>query len=1058
MGARRSRAGSGGRCDHGRDDRERGRLPHAEATTRSLKLDPMLPLVRASARRPWLVVTAYAIVLAVAILGTLRLQHEDDVLVFLPEQDPDVQAFREISDRFGALRVALVGVEVSGEGDVLDATHLPEIVTASRDLAEADGVTRVTSLATVTDVVVAPEGVTVAPLVEAIPKTEAEHRALRDRVLSRELVAGTLVTPDARAAAILVYLRADVTTGAVVDQLHAITERDLPDFEVHLAGAPLAADAIYGEARSDVTMLSPIAGIALVLVVLLSFRDVVGVALTFFTVLVGVLLVLGGMGFVGEHYTVLTSTLPILLLATGSSYAVHVLGRYYLEREHDPPRTALLRGAAIVSRPVTIAALTTIAAFASFLVMDVRPMRMFGLEVALGTLVCWITAVTLIPAVVTLLPRAPQREQLLPFGDVLRELWVFTQRRRKRVLFVVGAISVLLSLPIGEVRVRTEAQAFLREGSPTWNATRFFEDRFGGARYVQIEVEGDFAEPSHLRELARLVDRARAQPRVTQVTSLVGPLALTIDLLGGGRRLPSTRAQAEKAYLFLDGEGDFTNLLNADHDRALVHVRVRGDAEPVVEALERWLEEDFREHPQAPSAEDAVQRLAWIGEGRGANVDATALGAMVQGIALPRDDDPRWRAARAEAVAAFLAGEDAADLDAAVLEGLRATAKGGGDVRTEILARVTPRDDAEYYVEVLDRALTDARHRYAVEHGIDAALAALGLADTARDDPGLRHELSVVVQDRLLDDIAAPTGELHARMTGEPVVDRALSRSVARNQGRTMVVGLIIVLLLLVALFRSWQLALACLVPAVLTATVLGGIMGMFGVQIDLSTAMVGAILTDTGSDFGMHYLWYLQRDEPSEVTRTVGPILIVSNLLVAAGFLVFALGHSPVMHLFGTLSGATCVVSAVLACVLVPALWRASWSIRGSTLNGSRKRCGGHSRPAATPLPTRSTADGGTRLGGRRAVLPRRPQRAMLTAAWASHSSTMSSRTTCSGGASFEPSISSWRSERSRGASSCSRERSPSRPTGRCSCSPATTVRSPSASPRPTPTCERVW
>ena len=102
-----------------------------------------------------------------------------------------------------------------------------------------------------------------------------------------------------------------------------------------------------------------------------------------------------------------------------------------------------------------------------------------------------------------------------------------------------------------------------------------------------------------------------------------------------------------------------------------------------------------------------------------------------------------------------------------------------------------------------------------------------------------------------------------------------------------------------------------------------GGAMGFFGVQMDLSTAMVGAILTDTASDFGMHYLWYLRRDPHERVVTSVGPIMIVSNVVVALGFFVFALGDSPVMHVFGALSGATCIVSSLLTIALVPSLWR---------------------------------------------------------------------------------------------------------------------------------------
>jgi predicted RND superfamily exporter protein len=47
----------------------------------------------------------------------------------------------------------------------------------------------------------------------------------------------------------------------------------------------------------------------------------------------------------------------------------------------------------------------------------------------------------------------------------------------------------------------------------------------------------------------------------------------------------------------------------------------------------------------------------------------------------------------------------------------------------------------------------------------------------------------------------------------------------------------------------------------------------------------------------------------------------VVSILLVSLGFVVLALGRSPVMHLFGALAGASMSLSAALTCLLVPAL-----------------------------------------------------------------------------------------------------------------------------------------
>ncbi|MBX7081740.1 MAG: MMPL family transporter [Nannocystaceae bacterium] len=879
----------------------------------------MRRLARASARRPWIVLAVYALVCLLASIGVLRLRHEDDVLVFLPERDPDVELFRDVGDRFGSMRVALVGVAVAGEGDVLEPEVLRALTAATTALSREPLVERVTSLTNVTDVAVADAVTVVEPLVDRVPQDQAQHTALAQRVLSREQVVGALVSADLRATTLMVYLVPGASTEAAVERIRDVATAELGRWELHFAGAPFFAEAIYGGARRDVTRLSPVAGVLLVVVVLLSFREIVGVALTFATVAIAELAVLGTMGWIGERYTVLTSTLPVLLLATGSAYAVHVLGRYYLEREQHGPIDAIDVAIDVVLRPVTIAAWTTCAAFLSFLVMDVAPMRAFGLEVALGTAACWLTALTLLPAVLALVPRKPQREQLLPLGGLLLAAWRATEKHRVAVLVVTGVLAVGVALPMRRIEVRTEAQAFLDEGTDAWRAQQFFEERFGGARFVQILVEGDFGDAVAQRRLAMIAERAGAEPGVTQVTSVTDPIAMMVDMLGGGRRLPATPGQVAKTWLLLDGTPDLGPLVRDDHDAALLQVRVRGEALPVLDGLEAWLASGGAELDPLASA-TVVARLEWLARAEGGAPDHDALVAALAQAGPVSQDDPQWPAARDAAAIAWLHGEDAEDVAPAQREAIeRAIVAGQAPGEALAVQLAGDRDQAEFSGELLARALAAAQLDLARARATTALAAAMGVDAGA---PRLRHRLAALVAD-VLDPHVEGSGSVRVRITGEPTLDRALSRSVARNQVRTMILGLFAVLALLVLLFGSVALALTCVVPAALTALALGGVMGLFGVQIDLSTAMSGAILTDTASDFGMHYLWYLRQQPRDEVVRTVGPIMIVSNLLVALGFFAFAMGSSSVMHVFGSLSGATCVLSSIATCVIVPAVWR---------------------------------------------------------------------------------------------------------------------------------------
>ena len=65
--------------------------------------------------------------------------------------------------------------------------------------------------------------------------------------------------------------------------------------------------------------------IVIILVLFASFRTAAGVLLPLVTVLLSVVWTMGLMGFVGIPLTQITSALPVVLLATGSAYGIHIM-------------------------------------------------------------------------------------------------------------------------------------------------------------------------------------------------------------------------------------------------------------------------------------------------------------------------------------------------------------------------------------------------------------------------------------------------------------------------------------------------------------------------------------------------------------------------------------------------------------------------------------------------------------------------------------------------------------------------------------------------------------
>jgi predicted RND superfamily exporter protein len=891
-------------------------------------------IISFSTRWPRTVVVISLLIAALAAVGVTRLKNEEDLLVFLPTNDPDVQLFQDVSRRFGSLRVAIVGVEAPAGDDVFSPASLDKISRATQAIKNVRGVDLMLSLTSVSDIVSGPMGAEFNALVPTIPTDDAGRRALRDKVLSREFAVGNFVSRDGRGALILAFLadpgsmKQQPGELRVEDQIRAAAERELAGMTIYYGGAPFAAQAIYKETQADVRHLSPVAMLVLLLVVILAFRDPVGVALTVGAVAFAVLVVLGGMGWWGEKFTVASSTLPVILFASGSSYAVHVLGRYYLLRAEKSPSEAILESLRIVGPPLAIAAATTAVGFYSFVTTDVRPMRSFGIQCGSGVMLCWLTSLTLVPAVVSLFPRKAHHEVKLELlGNVLVAMWHWAQRHR-RLLFVGAlALGALTVGPMLRVRVRMEPRAFFRVGSEPWLAERFLDQHFGGATFAQIWLTGDFDDPATLREVARLEDFTRSLPAVSQVQSVLTPLTLATNGMGGLPVIPWKRSQAANVHTFLEGQPGIRQLITTERHDTLLQVRMHGDAPATLAELERFAREGLHREPRPPTAEDVAQRLSWVARANGSQVSPAELLRTVRPLAAPGLADEEWTRRRSAVVAAYLAGEDApptTPAQRADITRLAVAEPAGSPALEAAIAKVAPSpEEGALAYQFLTSRLSEEHRRLAVERATPLLLRAAGLPTDGPDAAFVRAHVATIADDLFVhfDPSEHAGAPLTARIAGEPVLDRGFSRSVGDNQIRSLIVTIICVLLLMFALFRSLRITLLSMWSSLLTMALIFGVMGLFAVPIDLGTSLVAGIATGAGSDFAMHYLWYLRRQRADEVSRTVGPVMAVSIFLVSLGFWVLALGKSPVMHLFGTLAGLSMFLSALLTCLLVPAV-----------------------------------------------------------------------------------------------------------------------------------------
>jgi predicted RND superfamily exporter protein len=920
--------------------------------------------------------TIVVVLLATGFLATraARVERDDDLMAFLPRSNPDIKVFYDVNRRFGGLDVGLVGVAAP---DALSPDLLQKLRVATKRLNDAKGVDYALSLTNFEDFTADPEkgGIGVDYLIPAtLPTTAADLAALREKVMSRDQVVGNVVSPDGKAALIICFFAYGNDSKTTAASVRAIVEEAMPGYDKFWGGAPFVQSYIFGVTQQDLTRLTPWACVVIVLISLWAFRDLVGMILALFTTAVGIVAALGFMSIFGVKTNLVLGSMPVILFALGSAYPIHILVRYYAVVNEMGRDRAIEHVITYLGPTVIASGLTAVGGLLSFVAMDMAPIRTFGTFTGLGVLVTLTLSVTFVPAVIRV---ADLKGRVSMVNHTSRGMIRFsTAMAEHRIPIGVGlsALALVSALFVGRIDSRIDNSSFYSAKSAPARAEAFLREHFGGSQFFQLQVSADMTDPDVLRELRAIADRVLVLDHISSVTHVASVIAKINEAMEGDERVPDTAAKVKLLYGFLAGKRAVSQLVADDRAHALMQVKVNSDRAADLEAVLAAVEAVVARSPvryevadvKGPRATEVkahvrelvFARIAALATQYGVSFKQAEQAAIERilgehGAGAANGVDPKPITA---AILSFLGSEEftgdmpktPADAPRRVAGALAAfRAQPSKDELAKAIAAALERPEADAAVldlasvlrrplaEILRRqlALADAR-RIAVE-------AKLSVPDAAKGERFLAA-MGSALMDLDLDHVALPAApgaggtEFATIVTGTPVLNRGLSRSVDENQMKSFFMAMGLVLLIVLFLYRSLWSGLLAMAPVLLTLLVVYGGMGLLGVHLDIGTSMLASLTTGAGVDYALHLLaaWKGPPGEgpatPGDLRKAatyasflVGRAIWTNALMVAGGFVVLTMGEAKPLQNVGGLTAAAMMVAALATFAAIPLLAR---------------------------------------------------------------------------------------------------------------------------------------
>lgn len=168
------------------------------------------------------------------------------------------------------------------------------------------------------------------------------------------------------------------------------------------------------------------------------------------------------------------------------------------------------------------------------------------------------------------------------------------------------------------------------------------------------------------------------------------------------------------------------------------------------------------------------------------------------------------------------------------------------------------------------------------------------------------------------------------QLTGMMVLYNNMLQSLFGSQILTLGVVFLGILLMFLILFRSFKLSLLAMAPNLLAATFVLGIMGWFGIPLDMMTITIASITIGMAVDNTIHYLVRYQREFAkdgdyvralSRSHNTIGKAMFYTSLTIILGFSILMMSNFRPTLYFGLLTALAMAVALLGSLTLLPRL-----------------------------------------------------------------------------------------------------------------------------------------
>ncbi|RAK08930.1 hypothetical protein C8C77_11579 [Halanaerobium saccharolyticum] len=866
-----------------------------------------------------------------------KIEINNDIEVFLPDDHPTKMSNNQLNDIFGESDSIVTAVKFKN-GEIFTPSNLERLSELSSELENISRVDEVTSLTNVDYIEGSSEGMIVEELVEELPTNIEESRKIKSKILNWDFYNDNLYSDDFKSTQVLISLNDGLNNEEkekAYYQIKDITNNfKNSNTEVYLAGAT-AVNVLMGHSMiEDIKYLIPFIIGVLILVLYLFFKRSLAVGLILMTVIVSSIWSIGLMAYLGINLTLVSTVIPVLLIAVGSAYGIHILSHYYDyineyqgEISVSEQKEVVVKTVDKMGKAVFLAALTTVAGFGSLASSEIVPIKSFGVFTAFGIAAAFIVALFLIPSLLIIIADfkdnfKTKNTETVEFKYFLEKLHNFYSKRRISIIIIAILILSASFLGFEDIVVDTPLIEMFKEDTEIRQADNFINDNFSGTNIMRVMVEGekmgDLNHPDILTRMdglqQHLVSNFDEVGKVSSITDYIKRMNQVMNY--PEEEITDASANSEESTERINDSSETSSSFYESNSEK--------STSSFYEEEEKETSSSFYNEAEKNSEDNSSS--FYQSENNTEN-DSQPEKKLLEG---PDKEKKISEYEFIQLLNAALARAEKQDLNAEELINLLEK-----EMNYQAAAYYEIPADLDKYGAATKQNLQNLISQYLLLYSgsVDDLINDQLEPDKAQmliqlNDPS--NLVAKKVRAEIYDYSENFPEKYKLTVSGNATMALEANDLIVSSQTRSIMISFIIVFLIVAISFKSVIAGLYGIVPLAFSLIINFGLMGHLGIRLDVGTAMVASIAIGIGVDYTIHFLHSYHAERMNEddlhlVTQrtltTTGKAIIFNAISVAAGFMVLLFSNFYPLIYLGLLIAVTMLTSSIASLTILPLL-----------------------------------------------------------------------------------------------------------------------------------------